>query len=596
MVEAILPPLLNTGITHTVTEIRLVSLQTVSELVSSAGKQLKPFLPKLIPALLQATGELESAKLSYLSTMMGGQSQAQEAIDSARASIAKSHFTTETVSKSLQYADSSILEELVPRIVELMKGSVGLGTRIACAHFITLLVVQLGKEVQPYSGKFLAALVNGLTDRNSAVRKHYATAIGHLVSTAKESSLEKLFDKLQLWYFEREDDSIRSACAYTIQSIGIHNQEILKSHSETVLPLVFFAMHAEKSPETQNTLDVWTEIWSEHSPGTETGIRQNIEQICKMLQSALESPSWTTKSQAANAIATVASKLGSTMEAKHRNTLLSILLNGLSGRTWNGKDKLLKALSSICTNCRDSLKEDQEVNVSNIIQAVVKESKKDEIVYKISALQCLGEVVSALELDTFEEVYNIIQPILSGNNGKNDDNEEEKTAEDAKKGRENDIKLKEIAYETLGKAWPNNSEQTQVKYRELYANHIADTVPKVTRNVQVSVLSALYSFVDKLLLLKQEKLEGSDKSALERIVSKTVEAVSYSLGISKHTRLRKEALNIIFCLGTKLKERSDVTSELNKVGEAFSKALPDLSSDNQPEIKSRVNDIKKIFA
>ena len=54
----------------------------------------------------------------------------------------------------------------------------------------------------------MAALVNGLTDRNSAIRKHYASAIGHLVSAAKESSLEKLFAKLQHWYFEREGITI----------------------------------------------------------------------------------------------------------------------------------------------------------------------------------------------------------------------------------------------------------------------------------------------------------------------------------------------------------------------------------------------------
>lgn len=99
MVESILPPLLNIGITNSVAEIRLISLQTISELVGSAGSQLKPFLAKLIPALLQATGEFESTKLSYLSTYLGAQSQAQEAVDSARASFAKSHFTTETVSK-----------------------------------------------------------------------------------------------------------------------------------------------------------------------------------------------------------------------------------------------------------------------------------------------------------------------------------------------------------------------------------------------------------------------------------------------------------------------------------------------------------------
>lgn len=93
------------------------------------------------------------------------------------------------------------------------------------------------------------------------------------------------------------DDTIRSACAYTIQSIGHHNQEILKSYSDVVLPLVFFAMHVDKTPETESTLEVWNDIWTEHSPGTETGIRQNIEAICGILKKALESPSWTMKAQ-----------------------------------------------------------------------------------------------------------------------------------------------------------------------------------------------------------------------------------------------------------------------------------------------------------
>lgn len=56
-------------------------------------------------------------------------------------------------------------------------------------------------------------------------------------------------------------------------------------------------MHAEKTPETENTLEVWNEIWSEHSPGTESGIRHNLEVICDTLKTALESPSWTMKAQ-----------------------------------------------------------------------------------------------------------------------------------------------------------------------------------------------------------------------------------------------------------------------------------------------------------
>lgn len=44
------------------------------------------------------------------------------------------------------------------------------------------------------------------------------------------------------------DESVRSACAYTLQAIGQHNQDVLKEHSSVVIPLVFFAMHANKIP------------------------------------------------------------------------------------------------------------------------------------------------------------------------------------------------------------------------------------------------------------------------------------------------------------------------------------------------------------
>ncbi|XP_065156025.1 proteasome adapter and scaffold protein ECM29-like [Atheta coriaria] len=552
MMDSILPVLLNNGIINAVQEVRLISLQTISELVGAAGKQLKPFLPKLIPALLQATGELESAKLSYLSTMYGAQSQVQDVVDSARASMAKSHFTTETVSKCIQYADASIMEELTPRVVELMKGNIGLGTRVACAHFVTLLTLQLGQDLQPYTGKFLAALVNGLTDRNSSIRKHYALAIGHIVKTAKESSLVKLFDKIQHWYFEREDDTIRSACALTIQSIGNQNQEVLKNFSDVVLPLVFFAMHADKTPETQNTLEIWNEIWAEQSPGSETGIRQNLENICKILQTALESPSWNMKAQAANSVSTIANKLGTTMDAKHRNNLVSILVNGLTGRTWSGKDKLLNALASICSNCKESIKTDPDLDINIIIDAIIRESKKEEIVYKTKALEALGNVLLAMEIDKFEEVHSIVEATLTGSPGSVED-EDDVSKEEINSNRENLLKLKETVYDLLGKSWPKDAKVTQEKFNDMFVEHCVTTLPLTTRTIQVAIVGALCNYVDKLVLLEQEVLTSEEDSNLQKIIDNLLIALTYSLGIAKHTRLRKEALNVFNSLGKRQK-------------------------------------------
>lgn len=55
-----------------------------------------------------------------------------------------------------------------------------------------------------HSAKVLSALLNGLLDRNAAVRKNNAVSIGHIAGSAKDSSLDKLFNTLNTWYLERE--------------------------------------------------------------------------------------------------------------------------------------------------------------------------------------------------------------------------------------------------------------------------------------------------------------------------------------------------------------------------------------------------------
>ncbi|KAB0794456.1 hypothetical protein PPYR_11295 [Photinus pyralis] len=592
MVQIILPVLLN-EITNPVAEVRLLCLQTLSELVAASADQLKPFLAQLIPALLQATGELESQKLSHFSTMLSAQSDAQEAVDSARANIAKSHFTMETVSKCLQYADASILGELTPKITELMKSSVTFGTRIVCVHFISLLIVQMKQDLQPYSATLQNILLHGLTDRNAAIRKQCASTIGQLVAVSQPPTLEKLFRKLKQWYFEREDDSRRSACAQTIQAVSNYNQEILKQYASSVLPWVFFAMHEEKTPETEGTITIWNEIWSENSPGTEYGIRQNLKPISDVLKEALESQSWNMKAQAATAISTVAVKLGVSLEAKERNNLIRILINGLSGRTWNGKDKLLNALASICSGSKDSLKEDKDIDINNIIEVVLKECRKEQIVYKSKALKSLGDVLSALQVDKFDEVHNMAQSILTDD--PNGDTDEDLSLEEISENRENRIKIKEVIYETLGKAWPENSKVTQEKYRELFVEHCKACLPKCTRSVQVCVISALRDFVDKLILLKEDRLTDKENESLSKIVDNIIEVSIYALGIAKHTRLRKDTLSVIFVLATKLKDKKR-HSDLNRISKIFYETLPELSKDNQPEIKSRVTDLKNLLS
>nr|CAD7446900.1 unnamed protein product [Timema bartmani] len=566
IVEAILPVLLGTGICSTVAEIRAISLQTVSQLVGVAGPLLRPHLPILIPALLEAAGELEQRSLSQLSVMYGAQTSTQEAIDAVRAAATKTHHTTKTVTECVLHVDAECASQMMPRLLELLRGSVGLGTRVAASHLVVLLAHHLKEEFQPHTGKLLAALVHGLSDRNPIIRKHYASTIGHLVTVARTSSLEKLFAKLRTWYFDKEDESIRSACAFTLQSIGQHSSDLMKNYTEVLAPLVFFAMHANKAPDS--SVGVWEEIWHELTPGTESGIRQNVSGICELLKTALESPSWTMKAQAARGVSTVASKMGAALSVGHRDSLIDILMTGLGGRTWTGKENLLKALSTIVTNCKDSLREvSSQVRMEAMLDVILRESRKEQPFYKKHALHALGDVLRDLEVDRFDEVYDAVKDIFKerepGSENKEDVEEEEVSGT-----RSERLLLTETVYETLGKAWPSNKD-TQARHQEKLLDQCVSQLPKSVRPVQVAMMTALHSYVDKLCLLEGDT-NVQDEEILVRLIDKVNEALKYALDVQRLTQLRNLA-------------------------NTFEKSLEDVNKDHAPEVKSRLEEIKEVL-
>ena len=107
-VKAILAPLLEVGLASSVVEVRAVSLATIMKVSRSAGPLLRPHLHVLIPALLEAGGEMESQQLDYISTRLGGE-EVQERLDTARMSLSKSLASMECVNFVPQYVDSQVL-------------------------------------------------------------------------------------------------------------------------------------------------------------------------------------------------------------------------------------------------------------------------------------------------------------------------------------------------------------------------------------------------------------------------------------------------------------------------------------------------------
>ena len=81
----------------------------------------------------------------------------------------------------------------------------------------------------------------------------------------------------------------------------------------------------------------------------------------KLVFVALTSQQWSVKVQAARAIGTVATKLDTNIQAR----LVSLLLAGLEGRTWAGKEALMKSLADIIKFAPDTLKAGMAVEEQN---------------------------------------------------------------------------------------------------------------------------------------------------------------------------------------------------------------------------------------
>lgn len=599
--SSIIPLFLEKGVTNTVAEIRKLSIKTLSDLIDSAGSLILPHLTSLVPCLLQATGELDSAKLSYLSTMMAGQSGTQEVVDSMRAEAAKQHYTMETLSKCIRHIDYPTLEKMTPAVLDLLKTGVNLGTKVACAHFICLVSIQLGAEMQPLTGKYLGSCFTGLFDRNATVRRYFASAIGHLIGTAKDQSIVRLFAKLQELYFEQPSNR---AVPLTIQSINKRHQEILKDYSANVLPLMFFAMHEEVTEDNKSTIELWQELWNEINTG-DAGLRMNLQAILDILEGKLNDPSWLLKAQAGSAINTLATKLSSNLDDDVRFKLIDLVLANVSGRTFQGKDKLLLALASLSKN----LKKDT-THATRIIDAVMKECRKDEPVYRTHALKSLGTILEELKEDRFEELYNMVWHLLDKqdlSDGASDPSEPISLEEKNKKMLIF-VNLKETVCETLGKAWPEHSIETQKRYQLKFVEKCVLCLKLNTRPVQICLLQSLGRFLERLYLLKADddpkevdanrekkpKRDAEGAETLENICRTVLSAIVEVAGIP-HTGLKKEALNIMLILINKLKAKNSGTMvgpELAMVRQTYEQIAVQLQKDAAPEVKCRLKDIE----
>lgn len=315
------------------------------------------------------------------------------------------------IERCLDQVDAKILEELAPKICNLVRKGIGLPTKAGTSRIICSLATRCPTDVTPHAPALLKALSGVVQDRSAVLRKATSAAAGHVARLVPDSTVVQYIQHVTKFYLESEDDDLKHITPIALMELARYAPDKVKSVMSEVLPVTFIGIHdPAKDLKTQ-----WTAVWDELAAGSTSACRLWIIEIMALCERLLkDSQSWPIKRQVAKSLATLAQSSGNTFD-DHRAKTFSILLESLGGWTWDGKEDILESLGQLSIESKKWLMEQSDKTLQNeIIRVAIRESKKTNKNYRRIAIECLGKIAYELEQDVFSDVLEyftgVVQP------------------------------------------------------------------------------------------------------------------------------------------------------------------------------------------
>ena len=380
---------------------------------------------------------------------------------------------------------------------------------------------------------------------------------------------------------DKDEESAKWAVAYTFQAVTRHNPDRMKNHAAQAMPIAFLAMHEAKSEDNADILDVWDEVWTDGTPGTESGIKLYMKEIVALLSSALESTQWKMKAQSSKAMGAIGSKLKSQIPVKEQGTLLVQLIEALAGRTWTGKESILIAIKDLIEANPENVS-NMLVDANNpltediLIKCLLRECGKERIEYKIVAIDTTSTILRCLDLDYFESLYTMLIPFIR--KALDDEKSDKKVEEDEVETYSLDLQMAVV--KSLGQAWPE-SPDTQHKFVDEFLSVLNAMIQNTTRKLQMAITTTLGLVISSY----------NTKADLDAIVfDKASNILAFGLSMPKNSQLRGEALNVLDQTLDVLSQSSASTEKEEfyaKVNKSLDDVIKDLATDAALKDKAR---------
>ena len=291
-------------------------------------------------------------------------------------------------------------------------------------------------------------------------------------------------------------------------------------------------------------------------------------------------------------------KLGSNIQPEVQAVILQLLLTGLEGRTWSGKESLLKALADIASASPEIMRENTSEDQKNkVVNALLKECRKEKVDYKIIALESTGTVFQQMKVDKFREMFEIVCDVLpkpeKEENG--DEASESKDDNDNDEDDEKSSKKLDLLHSVLlciGLCWPS-SQDTAKEFLVTVMEHLELVAKNTTRKNQLALVKCLGNILKSWAPPQDIATSGESQKLCEEFFGKLAITISTLLAIPKYAQLRTETLQIL-SQAIKLLEQlksSDLGNLFkNETTKSLDGVIKDLGSD--PATKTTARDLK----
>lgn len=236
-------------------------------------------------------------------------------------------------------------------------------------------------------------------------------------------------------------------------------------------------------------------------------------------------------------------------------------------------------------------------DIEKVLDSVFKECRKDNPTYKMAALKCFGEIVQDYSIDRFQQISELLFPIIAPEPKEEGEEGEDENDEEEEKDKKVNQEFLVCAFDCLGQSWPKNATDSQDKHAERFCSILTNALTSNTWKVQLVVLSAIKLFIERMDWLSGTP-DGSTEESIDRIsmlkntLGQFISPVCECLEVKKYAAVRLGAVEVLEAVHTALKGHSRLSLLTEELKEHILDSLKFVYSDKEPNIRDKAAKLK----